>query len=103
MVTSIYIPETTPLAPVFRQYGCPDVVFAVDLSEHKSGQYSATFLVYLQRGVEFTIRQFPVDLSNEIIATQYFSPGSLEDFLYENPSLQSEIVAKQVSLEEAFK
>lgn len=103
IVTSIAVPDKMPLAPIFRQHGCPDVVFAVDLSEHKSGQYSATFLVYLQLGVEFTIRQFPVDLSDEIMVTHYFSPGSLEDFLQENPSLQSEIVAKQVPLEEAIK
>ena len=107
IVVSITLPSDpknrTNLREIFQKYGCPDIIFAIDFSEHKSGQYSATSLVYLDYGIEFTIEAFPLTLSDEISTSLFFKPGTLDDFLSYNPSLKSELVAKIITLEEAIK
>jgi hypothetical protein len=104
VVVSISLQEKIPLGTILEQYGCPDVVFAVDMSEHNSGQYSGTSLIYLELGVMFIVEQFPLQIFDvESSRTHYFKPGSLDDFLLYHPSFQYENVAKQIYFGDALK
>lgn len=91
------------LREILELYGCPEVVFAVDLGEEKSGIYSGTELLYLENGLRFIFYRLPLALTDNLGLGVYEAPKSVEQFLYENPDYQSEDSVQQITSEEAFK
>lgn len=41
------------LKDIVENYGCPDIILAIDTSEHSSGNYNAVIFCYPEIGVEF--------------------------------------------------
>jgi hypothetical protein len=96
--------EKLRLSEIIAQFGCPDVVYAVELySEHPSGNYSAVSLIYLQRGLELTTPSLPVELDDEASQIWYFAPGSHEDWLKQRLDMQYLERAQQITLDDALR
>jgi hypothetical protein len=101
----VYDYEEKPrLSEILVQFGCPDVVYAVELySEHPSGNYSAVSLIYLQGGLELTIPSLPVELDDEASQIWYFASSSYEDWLKQRLDMQYPERAKQTTLDDALR
>lgn len=70
------------LKELIIQYGCPDLILAVDDSiEQPNGSYSLAHFIYIGNGIDFIISGFPVSLTDVPYSVGFFIPQSLEDYL----------------------
>jgi hypothetical protein len=72
--------NATTLNDLILQYGCPDGIYVVDVSEHGDGAYSRLLFFYHRIGFDFTIDHVPAKLSDTVDSMGYFVPGTLEDY-----------------------
>ncbi len=70
----------TTLEDMISQFGCPDVVYALDVNEEPQAEYSQVTFLYYRIGLIFTIDHIPAKLNDTITKLTYFEPGTLEDF-----------------------
>ena len=84
-----------------KEYGCPDLIYAIDKSEdYPSGAYSFTEFIYFRNGVEFAFDSFPVHLSDLPVFIDFFVPQFLEEYSY-NYIYPNYEVGKPVTWDEA--
>ncbi len=81
-VSNLYVfgDNVTTLNDLILQYGCPDGIYVVDVSEHGYGEYSRLLFFYHRIGFDFTIDHVPAKLSDTVDQMGYFMPGTLEDY-----------------------
>lgn len=68
------------LADMIGEYGCPEIIYAVDINEHPFGEYSRLLFTYPKIGFDFTIDNIPAKLSDRISATSYYVPTTFEAY-----------------------
>lgn len=87
MVTEVLISVETEtdltLMEIILEYGCPNIIFAVNTTEDQAG-YTDTRFVYHNIGAEFSFRNYPTSLNNTPSHIKYFQPMNLEEYLETN-------------------
>jgi hypothetical protein len=86
-----------------HKYGCPDAIYALDINEHPSGDYSRLLFIYHNVGVYFIIDKIPAELSDKIEEISYFVPGTLEEYLKRFEMLLIPDATKPLTWDEAVK
>lgn len=91
------------LADILDEFGCPNVIFALDTQQEASGRYFETEFVYYNIGVSFTFTVLPVPLDKSTTSISYFRTApDISAFLvqsegyYDYPN-----IAKAISWHEA--
>jgi hypothetical protein len=85
VVTQIFADDdgerlTSNLRDVINTYGCPEVIYGVDINEDPGGEYSRTLFVYLNLGVQFMFDKLPVKLTDTVDRVDYFEPSTLSNY-----------------------
>jgi hypothetical protein len=82
IVSELYVvgDDVTTLKDLIVQYGCPDVIYALDINEHPFGEYSRLLFLYPSIGFDFTIDHIPAKMNDIVYDMRYFKPGALDDY-----------------------
>lgn len=92
------------LSELVNLHGCPDIIFAMDVSEHPEGNYFVLSFVYHNIGVSFFYNSLFVTLDSKYVESIYFKPSSLEEFIIEREGSYSyPNRAKPITWEEAVR
>lgn len=87
IVTEVLISVDTgtdlTLMEIILEYGCPNIIFAVNTTEDQFG-YTDTRFVYHNIGAEFSFRRYPASLNDTPSHVKYFRPMNLEEYLETN-------------------
>lgn len=84
---AVYDQMAIPLLDIIGKYGCPEIIYAYDEGEEKSGYFTVTTFAYPTLGVEFRIRGYPVILSSKPDEIFIFIGESLSDYLLDRKQL----------------
>lgn len=95
--------KNTILKDMIQEYGCPDIIYALDIHEEHQGIYSRLLFIYAGIGLDFTVDKYPAELHESVTNTSYFVPGTLEYYSQEIYPLDVPNTSKLVSWSEAIR
>jgi hypothetical protein len=70
-----------PLRDLIEKYGCPEIIYAYDEGEEKSGHFSATSFAYPNLGIEYDFRGTPVSLDSRPEDIDLYASEAISDYL----------------------
>lgn len=105
IVNTIYLGKdaqtSVPFIDILSDYGCPNIIYAIDGDQHPSGVYNTLLFIYHDIGMDVMFFKIPIQVSDKPDQISFFSPVTLGDYLADLEFLEYPGKAKPVDWDEA--